>query len=98
MTTNLFVAAEPFDCAACERFVQDDDLIAMVDGRLLCEWCAEKLPEFTPPTPVERDHLIRHGVPASEGHDHACAKHGYQAHHSTEDCRPSNYCPEGCLV
>ena len=98
MTTSLLAAAEPFDCATCGGFVRDGDLIAKVDDDLLCEWCAERLPDFVAPTPLERDHLVRHGVPASEGHDHWCERHDVTVHHSADDCRPSNYCPDGCLM
>jgi hypothetical protein len=97
MAVHLAVAAEPFDCATCDRFVQDGDLIAEVDVYLLCESCAEKLPGFVPLSPVERDHLIRHGVPASQGHTHTCDEHGHAVRHAADECRSSNYCPEGCL-
>jgi hypothetical protein len=81
MAVRLVVAAKPFDCATCDRFVQDGDLLAVIDVYLLCE----------------RHHLIRHGAPAAQGHTHTCDEHDHTVHHAADDCRPSNYCPEGCL-
>jgi hypothetical protein len=47
---------------------------------------------------VERDHLVRHGVPAAQGHTHTCDEHGHTVRHTAGECRPSNYRPEGCLL